>query len=386
MNHLNLILCFIDFTIKFIAENLAMSLIKRIGFFTAFILPALTIAGVYLDGYYQLATIVFVFILIPIVDYWVGLDTSNINKGIVKEEAERFYYRFVTYLWTYIQVIFLLWCVWVIVEGRITSVFDWTCFILSTGLITGGIGITVAHELGHKQPAIEKLYSQILLMTVCYMHFYIEHNRGHHVYVATPHDPATAQKDENFYQFWFKSVFTGYTHAWHLENKRLIDNQHNFFSIYNRMLWYVVLPIVFCLVLTGFAYIISNQFIIEIPLFFFGQSVVAFTLLELVNYLEHYGIERKALPNGRFEPVNPLHSWNASHLISNFFLFQLQRHSDHHAFAYKRYQVLEHYDESPQLPFGYPTMILIALVPPLWFNLMNNKLESWQSKSKVSYQ
>jgi len=357
-----------------------MSFIKRIGFFTAFILPALTIAGVYLDGYYQLATIVFVFIFIPIVDYWVGLDTSNINKGKVKEETEKFYYRFVTYLWTYVQVIFLFWCVWVIVEGRITGVFEWTCFVLSTGLVTGGIGITVAHELGHKQTAIEKLYSQILLMTVCYMHFYIEHNRGHHVFVATPHDPATAQKNENFYQFWFKSVFKGYTHAWHLENKKLIDNQHKFLSIHNRMLWYVVLPIIFCLLLIGFAFIISNQFMIEIPLFFFGQSVVAFTLLELVNYLEHYGIERKVLSNGRFEPVNPLHSWNASHLISNFFLFQLQRHSDHHAFAYKRYQVLEHYDESPQLPFGYPTMILIALLPPLWFNLMNKKLEEWHQR------
>ena len=111
------------------------------------------------------------------------------------------------------------------------------------------------------------------------------------------------------------------------------------------------------------------------------QSVVGFSLLELVNYIEHYGIVRKLTSNGKYERVNPLHSWNASHLISNFFLFQLQRHSDHHANAIKRYQVLNHYDESPQLPFGYPTMILIALLPPLWFAWMNPLLDEWKDKA-----
>jgi alkane 1-monooxygenase len=123
-----------------------------------------------------------------------------------------------------------------------------------------------------------------------------------------------------------------------------------------------------------------NQFVWQLPVFFFAQSYVAITLLELVNYVEHYGIVRKLTSNGNYERVNPLHSWNASHLISNFFLFQLQRHSDHHANAIKRYQVLNHYEESPQLPFGYPTMVMLALVPPLWFATMNPRLEHWQEK------
>jgi alkane 1-monooxygenase len=118
----------------------------------------------------------------------------------------------------------------------------------------------------------------------------------------------------------------------------------------------------------------------EVPVFFFAQSLYAFTLLELVNYIEHYGIVRKRNESGKYERVNPLHSWNSSYLISNFFLFQLQRHSDHHANAIKRYQVLNHYDESPQLPFGYPTMILIALLPPLWFAKMNPLLNDWKDK------
>ena len=121
-----------------------------------------------------------------------------------------------------------------------------------------------------------------------------------------------------------------------------------------------------------------------IPLFFVVQSVLAFSLLELVNYVEHYGILRRETSPGQYERVNPLHSWNASHLISNFFLFQLQRHSDHHYNAIKRYQVLDHYDQSPQLPFGYPTMILVAMVPPLWFRMMDPRLDTWASQAADS--
>jgi alkane 1-monooxygenase len=145
------------------------------------------------------------------------------------------------------------------------------------------------------------------------------------------------------------------------------------------MIWFGVLPLLFCAVLT-IAFSPTGTVFWSIPLFFFAQSYFAFSLLELVNYVEHYGIVRKQLPDGRYERVNPLHSWNASHLLSNFFLFQLQRHSDHHAHAIKRYQVLNHYEESPQLPFGYPTMIILALIPPLWFRLMNPRLEAWEQQ------
>jgi alkane 1-monooxygenase len=147
------------------------------------------------------------------------------------------------------------------------------------------------------------------------------------------------------------------------------------------MIWFGILPIIFCGSLTAIFSYSSGRLLWEIPVFFFAQSFLAFTLLELVNYVEHYGIMRKEISPGKYERVNPIHSWNASQLLSNFFLFQLQRHSDHHANAIKRYQVLNHYDVSPQLPFGYPTMILIATVPPLWFGMMNKRLEEWSSKT-----
>ncbi|MBI3220018.1 MAG: alkane 1-monooxygenase [Bacteroidetes bacterium] len=357
-----------------------MSFIKKIGFFTAFILPALVMVGFYAGGYWNLMTIGFVFVLMPSIDRWVGLDTSNVPKEQVSVISEEWFYRFVTYAWTFVQFSFVVWACYVISLHRLSSFVEWFGFVMGVGLVTGGIGITVAHELGHKKSKLEQFYSKVLLMTVSYMHFYIEHNRGHHVQVATPDDPATSRFNESFYAFWFRSVFHGYAHALQLEKESLQRKGYSVWHWRNEMIGFTLAPVLFCGLLTLVISQLSGRFVWEVPIFFFAQSVIAFTLLELVNYIEHYGIVRKQDTSGKYERVNPLHSWNASHLISNFFLFQLQRHSDHHANAIKRYQVLNHYDESPQLPHGYPTMILIALVPPLWYARMNPLLHTWKQK------
>ena len=216
-------------------------------------------------------------------------------------------------------------------------------------------------------------------MTVCYMHFYLEHNRGHHVHVATPIDPATSRKNEHFYKFWFRSVFKGYASAWNIEIEGLKRKNKSILSLQNQMIWFHLLPILFCTLLTiAFSYL-TGGIAWQVPVFFFTQSILAFTLLEQVNYIEHYGIVRNQDENGKYERVTQLHSWNANQLVSNFFLFQLQRHSDHHLNAIRRYQVLKHYDESPQLPHGYPTMIILALFPPIWFRMMNPRLENWKT-------
>jgi len=217
-------------------------------------------------------------------------------------------------------------------------------------------------------------------MTVCYMHFYIEHNRGHHVHVATPDDPSTARFGENFYSFWLRSVIGSYKHAWVIENKRMEKKGHNKLSIYNNMIWFTILPLIFCFTISIVPSIILEKFIWQIPVLFFSQSILAFSMLEIINYVEHYGIIRKEISPGRFEKVSPAHSWNANHLLSNFFLFQLQRHSDHHIYATRRYQALKHYQESPQLPAGYPTMILICLIPPIWFKTIDHRLSDHYSR------
>jgi len=358
-----------------------MNALKKLGFFAAFVIPALTVTGYYLDGWWNYLAIVFSFLIIPLIDSQSGLDTSNIAPDQQKTTGEEFYYRFVTYAWTYIQIAFIIWACSMIGTGNINTVWEWIGFTISSALVTGGIGITVAHELGHKKSSLERFYSKALLMTVCYMHFYIEHTRGHHVLVATPADPATARKNESFYAFWVRSVFHGYAHAWKLEAESLEKKNLPAFHWKNNMIAFAILPILFCAALTVVFSIIHSEILWQIPIFFFTQSVLAFTLLEMVNYVEHYGITRHELSPGRYERVNPAHSWNASHLVSNFFLFQLQRHSDHHVNAIKRYQVLNHYDESPQLPFGYPTMIIIATLPPLWFSMMNSRLDEWRLRS-----
>lgn len=357
-----------------------MNVLKKLGFFTAFILPALVVTGYYLDGDWNYLAIVFSFILLPLIDQYTGIDTSNDSESVAKIKGEEFYYRFVTYVWTYFQIGFVLWGCYVIGTGNINTAIEWIGFVISFALVTGGIGITVAHELGHKKSSIERFYSKALLMTVCYMHFYIEHNRGHHVLVATAEDPATARKNENFYAFWVRSVFEGYAHAWKLENESLHRRGLPMIHWRSNMIWFALLPVIFCIAVTVLFSALTDRILWEIPAFFFSQSIIAFTLLELVNYVEHYGIVRKEIAPGKYERVNPIHSWNASYLLSNFFLFQLQRHSDHHANAIKRYQILNHYDISPQLPFGYPTMILIAALPPLWFTMMNKRLEEWSSQ------
>jgi alkane 1-monooxygenase len=363
-----------------------MGLLKKLGFFAAFIIPALTVAGYYLDGWWNYLALLFSFILIPLIDQQFGLDKTNISEAEQKIKGEELYYRFVTYIWTYVQVGFIIWSCYVIGTGQINYIAEWIGFTISTALVTGGIGITVAHELGHKKSKLERFYSKILLMTVCYMHFYIEHNRGHHVLVATPEDPATAKKNESFYAFWVRSVFKGYAHAWKLEASALAGKNLPVIHWKNSMIGFTALPVLFCAALTLLFSAWSGRFLWEVPLFFFTQSILAFTLLELVNYVEHYGITRKEISAGRYERVNPAHSWNASHLMSNFFLFQLQRHSDHHVNAIKRYQVLNHYDESPQLPFGYPTMIILAALPPVWFSIMNKRLDDWKQGVTPSVQ
>lgn len=352
-------------------------MLKRIGFLTAFIIPCLVLIGFYLGGAWNFLTIVGVFGLIPLADFLIGEDPENMEDSQARIVAEQFYYRLITYIWAIFQLLFVFWGVWVISTVPLTTT-EWVGFVISFSLVTGGIGITVAHELGHKKSKLERFYSRLILMTVSYMHFYIEHNKGHHVYVATPRDPATSRKGENFYAFWFRSVFGSYISAWKLELDRLKRKGIPAFSLHNQMIWYTLLPLLFCVVLTAAASLGQGTILWQVPIFFVVQSILAFSLLEIVNYIEHYGIVRKEIAPGKYERVNPMHSWNSNHRLSNFFLFQLQRHSDHHANAIKRYQVLKHYDESPQLPSGYPAMILMAAVPPLWFKWMNPKLREWE--------
>lgn len=356
-----------------------MSFGKKIGFFSAFILPALLVGGGYLGGWGYSFSFLFGFLLIPLLDYLVGLDPNNLEDDKITFISKERYYRLILYLWVFIQTGVLFWCFYHISTTSLQPL-EWLAFALSTATVTGGIGITVAHELGHKRSSLQRFYSKVLLLEVFYMHFIIEHNKGHHVHVATPADPATARKGESFYGFWVRSVFKGYFHAWSIERQRLQKTGSSLFK--NKILWYTLTPIFFIAIVTAVFSVVSGRFIYEVPIFYLVQSLFAFTLLEHVNYIEHYGILRKEIEPGKYERVNEKHSWNANHLLSNFFLFQLQRHSDHHMNATRPYQALKQYEQSPQLPAGYPAMVLLSLIPPLWFKVMDKRLEKHLALSK----
>lgn len=358
---------------------------KKIGFFSALILPILLIGGYYIGGLGLFSVHIFVFALVPMMDFLMDRDRMNIEKDAVSKVAKERFYQWVTYGWVYVQLAVLFWAFYIVSTDSL-SALQWVGLISGMGLVTGGIGITVAHELGHKNTRLQQFYAKVLLMTVCYMHFFIEHNRGHHVRVATPEDSATSRKGENFYSFWLRSIRDGFQSAWHLESERLEKRGVGFWSAQNQMIHFSVFPLVFVGMVCWAFGLWQDRIVWEVILLFFAQSLWAITLLEAVNYLEHYGMERKKLPNGYYEKVTHLHSWNASQRVSNFLLFQLQRHSDHHAFAHKPYQVLRHYEESPQLPAGYSAMILIAFIPPIWFATMDPRLEAWKTKSRLSIQ
>lgn len=246
---------------------------------------------------------------------------------------------------------------------------SWTevaVFALAVGTATGGIGITVAHELGHRPSRLDRAIAKALLVSVGYGHFFVEHTRGHHVRVATADDPATAPRGMNVYRFILRSVVLGLVHAWQLESLRMARR--------GRSAWHPSNWVVTGSLLSAAALLLAGVLLgAKAAALLAGQAVVGVMLLEIVNYIEHYGL-RRVFDGQRHEPVQPHHSWNADHTVSNWLLLNLQRHSDHHAHIDRPYESLRTMPTAPQLPAGYPTMVLVALLPPLWRAVIDSRL------------
>jgi alkane 1-monooxygenase len=233
--------------------------------------------------------------------------------------------------------------------------------------MVSGIAINTAHELGHKRPKHEKWLAKVALAQPAYGHFFIEHNRGHHVRVATPEDPASSRLGESFWEFLPRTVWGSLTSAVHLEKQRLDRLGKSFFSIHNDVLNAWAMTLVLFAALTAI-------FGLEVLPWLLLQAVVGASLLEVVNYLEHYGLLRGKREDGRYERCRPEHSWNSDNIASNVFLYHLQRHSDHHAHPTRRFQALRHFENLPELPSGYASMILLAYATPLWYRVMDPKV------------
>ncbi|HEV2377772.1 MAG TPA: alkane 1-monooxygenase [Streptosporangiaceae bacterium] len=303
--------------------------------------------------------------LVPVVDMLRGDDRSNPPEEIAAQLQQVRYYRWLTYLYLPAQYAALVLCCAVWAHGGL-GIAGMAGLVLTNGIVSG-IAINTAHELGHKREAAERWLSKIALAPTGYGHFYVEHNRGHHVRVATPEDPASARFGESFWEFLPRTVLGSLRSAWRLETRRFRIRSRSPWTWRNDILnaWAMTAVLAACLT-AGFG--------LRVIPFFILQAIAGFCLLEAVNYLEHYGLRRQRTATGRYEKVTPRHSWNSDRRVTNIFLFQLQRHSDHHANPLRRYQALRSFDQSPQLPAGYATMVVTALVTPLWRHIMDPKV------------
>jgi len=306
-----------------------------------------------------------VFAVFPVLDVIVGTDAKNPPDSVIKWLEQDRYYRWCTYVFLPVQYAGLIFACWQWSTGDL-SLFAGVGLALTVGMVSG-IAINTAHELGHKRGSLERALSKIALAQSGYGHFFIEHNRGHHVRVATPEDPASSRLGESFYAFLPRTVMGSLRSSWELEGVRLGRLGKTHWTMQNDILQAWAMTVVLFAALTaGFGLVVLPYLL--------AQAVVGFSLLEVVNYLEHYGLLRQRREDGRYEITRAEHSWNSNNVASNVLLYHLQRHSDHHANPLRRYQALRHVDEAPQLPTGYAGMIVLAAVPALWRRVMDARL------------
>jgi len=352
---------------------MSLRALKYFPIFTAFI--AVSVSFIY-TGWWTYTALIYVFGIVPLMDMVMPAPEKNMTAMEEELALQDSLYDWMLYLMVSIQYLFLGWFLFVVSEPTL-STFEVFGRITAMGVLCGSLGINVAHELGHRSKKIEQTLSKALLLTSLYMHFFIEHNRGHHKQVATPNDPASARYGEILYFFWIRSTVMGYLSAWKLEAKKLKKNKKAFFSIHNEMLRFQILQLTLLgLIYWGFGWMTMFAFI--------GAAAGGFLQLETVNYIEHYGLQRRQKESGHYEKVLPIHSWNSNHLLGRLLLFELTRHSDHHFKASRKYQVLRHFDDAPQMPTGYPGMMVLATFPPLWFWVMHRHIAKTQEKQGIA--
>ena len=335
---------------------------KDLKYLMSYSIALMAFIGISLGGFYNYLAVVFTFIFIPILEIIVNKSDEEYTEEEKKSRLLDPFFDLLLYL--NIPIVFGIFFFSIDKLAFTSSVSDIIGIILSASIVMATNGINVGHELGHRKSIIARTCSKLLYLPCQYMHFYIEHNFGHHINVATPEDPATARYKQTLYSFWITSVVRTYVSAWEIQLKLLKVSKRNFFSIKNDMVFYTLFQ-------TTFLAFVYYNFGLYLTLLSILMSVISFLFLETINYVEHYGLLRKKEPSGRYERVKPHHSWNSNHTIGRIVLYELTRHSDHHFKSSKKYQVLESLDDCPHLPYGYPTSILLSFIPPLWFSIMN---------------
>lgn len=340
--------------------------LRSLKYVLVYVIPLIVLLSLFSENYWSYSAVIFVFLVVPFIELFNCGTSKNLSEAEEKIAINDKTYDWLLYGLVPLQFTILLYFLYQISDQSLPIYYKIGA-TAAYGMACGIIGINTAHELGHRKNRYEQIMSKMLLLTSLYMHFIIEHNRGHHKNVATDKDPASARPGENVYAFFIRSITGSWLSAWHLESKRLKHQSLPFWSLKNEMIAFQVVQL---LLLT----IIAIAYGIKTMLFFLCGAFIGILMLETVNYIEHYGLRREKTEKG-YERTKPVHSWNSNHPLGRLFLLELTRHSDHHYMASRKYQLLRHYDESPQLPAGYPAMMLLSLIPPLWFAVMNKKLK-----------
>lgn len=342
-------------------------------FWVSMLLIPLAWIGAVVGGWTILLLPLATWYLFSILDVLIGRNSENFDPQT--DESELGLYRLVTIVWVPAQFITLFGVLYYITATDDMSGFAQWLMMATIGILTGTIGINYSHELMHQKPRAERFMGDVLLAMVLYSHFRSEHLLVHHRYVGTPRDPVTARYNEGFYRFFRRVLIDCIVSSFKAEQAMLARKGKPWTSLENPFWRYWLLELAFIVL----AFAIAGWWGIFL---FLTQAFVAVFQLELVNYVEHYGLTRKHLGDGKYEHVLPRHSWNADHRASNWLLINLQRHSDHHYKPDRRFPLLQTYAESdaPLLPYGYPIMTLVALVPPLWRRRMNPRVKAWRAR------
>lgn len=356
--------------------------IKKYGYFIFLVplfMPALSYywgQGSIYNNLYAWSALALVYLIVPILDLILGKDPVNPKSNDESKLNNDPFYGYLAIAAFPLYFICLFSTAYLFINWVELSLLGQIGYVISMGVVGGIIAINVGHELIHKNTKLEKISGGLLLSLVSYGGFTIEHIYGHHIHVSTPQDASSSRYNQSVYNFLPNAYIHNFLNAWKLQKTRLAKKGLSLLSVQNELIWYYTFSVCIALLMGGFFVLLGAEFWMGIA-FFAMQSFVAFTLLEIINYIEHYGLHRRKMNTGKYERVTPEHSWNSNYFLTNMFLFQLQRHSDHHAYAARRYQVLRHHDNSPQLPFGYATMFMIALIPPLWKAIMNPRVKAY---------
>lgn len=340
------------------ALKYASPLIIYIGSFRAFMVT----------GWEIWLPLVWAWVIIPLAELCIKPDSANLSAAEEEMARKDKTYDILLYLVLPLQYAALYMFLQSMSQDEMTLA-DTAGRIGVMGLLCGVFGINAGHELGHRQTFFEQTLAKMLLLTSQYMHFFIEHNKGHHKRVATPEDPSSARFGETVYRFYFRSIVFSYSSAWKIAARDTRKKGKPVLSLYNEMIRFSLIQAVFIVVIVYlFGWWVTGYYLLA--------AIIGILLLETVNYIEHYGLQRKSTGAGTYERALPQHSWNSDHVIGRLMLFELSRHSDHHYLASRKYQLLRHHDNSPQMPTGYPGMMLLSLLPPAWFYVMNRRVKN----------